>query len=397
MLRNVRSNNMLEVALFQEKDSLSFVAGKALKEIKAKSYNFSIEEFSKNTLEQKNHWDIALIEVANEEQLSKLGEIKEFDFGPMILFLPGEGENQKLHISLKNLCSSRRDILNLIDLRLGKKAIENILSATFASFSGGDENSVSSKDLRDIDKLLDSQLEKSSDRVETLEKIFNKLVPKRGENFKGMKLKSQYMAGESAGGDFFDIIKDQKVILLFLSSCSSYLGSSLILSAFSSLNFSKNRRKDDLLDSISPFVQVAKEIYEEKQDRISFTLCRIDLNSLSIMGYNFGQNFMMNASQSIFSQNEYPVSPEFFEQAYFEYQIARGEKMVFGSQALMKNLKSVYNGVETKELQKLMSRDMDGILNEVFFQIDRNKSGDFPLFDASAIVMEVDKNVIFQV
>jgi hypothetical protein len=61
-------------------------------------------------------------------------------------------------------------------------------------------------------------------------------------------------------------------------------------------------------------------------------------------------------------------------------------------------MEKYYPGFEIDPLIKRAHKLPAGeALNEFFFQLKRKVDGKFPIYDSSIIIIEVDKNVLFQV
>ena len=75
----------------------------------------------------------------------------------------------------------------------------------------------------------------------------------------------------------------------------------------------------------------------------------------------------------------------------------RGEKIIVISPGLRKNCKDFMDGRPIiRYLSKHFEENPFEILNEIFFQLKKDKDSDFLPYDASSIIIEVNKNVLVQ-
>ncbi len=94
---------------------------------------------------------------------------------------------------------------------------------------------------------INRELEKTMGSVETelirVKRAHEQNRPKRFQDLKGLKALSKYAAGDSVGGEFFDIFTAGGKIFLLMTETSSYLASSSILQIFSDFKEKKSLTK----------------------------------------------------------------------------------------------------------------------------------------------------------
>lgn len=120
----------------------------------------------------------------------------------------------------------------------------------------------------------------------------------------------------------------------------------------------------------------------------------INLKTLSIKGYNFGRIELISNKNEYLAGNNYNVDQPFFDLAAINLQLTRGEKMLVLSPGVRQNLNNIANNKDLVIfLKDQFSKGPKNLINEIFFQLKKNSKNDFLMYDASAICIEVDKNV----
>lgn len=234
-----------------------------------------------------------------------------------------------------------------------------------------------------------------------IKKIYEAKAPKRFQNFKGVQVFSKYAVGENIGGEFFDIHKFQNQLLIIMSSTNSYLVSSSILNLFSNTKEAKKIESTMASDLFDDICSDAIKINESKSKKISLELCVVclNLNTLEISGKIFG-DFSLKTSEldDLYSFKHKGKTFDEVQKSQYDFsaKLMRGSRLMVSSPGFNKNWKKL-NPQFLKE--QLLSNDtiktLD-ILDEAFFQLKKNLKGEFLNYDASAIILEVDKNAILK-
>jgi hypothetical protein len=266
-----------------------------------------------------------------------------------------------------------------------------------SAYQGELENFLTSTDFsKDVENLLTQSL---SD-LQRLKKIHEKIVPIRQETIKGLTLTSKFGAGESAGGEFLDIVKGEKECLILLSSSSSYVVSSIVLTHFDYFRDKKHFSMSELeifLKELSEDIRERNFVTDNKRVLDAF-IARIDLNSLVIEGLYFGDFEVYRTKNDNLHGNDLPLDAMFFNKGSFSSRLLRSEKIMILSPGLKKNLNESYPGITIKKmLSGFEDQKPRQIINELFFQLKKDVSRDFLAHDATAIHIEVDQNVIVQI
>ena len=259
--------------------------------------------------------------------------------------------------------------------------------------------SLSSKEETFMVESLDSIVSRSLEELKKVKQLHQKVVPLRFEDFGAIKMASKFAAGEAPGGEFFDMVKDEKNALVFLTSSSSYVASSLILSNFENMKTSRNINFDTCEQFLSLLEKEFKTTGVLSEDvQVHLSLLYFDLSKMKVKGYNFGGAEIVSSKNSRMDANSYPVDLNFKEKSYFEFTLERGERVLLLSTGIMKNNFSHPSGGSlNKVLKEAFNRPYREILNEIFLGLKNNNKLEFLKNDATAIYIEVDNHAIMEV
>ncbi len=222
-----------------------------------------------------------------------------------------------------------------------------------------------------------------------MEQFHKNLVPLRSQKFKGVNLFCKYHVTPGALSEFVDFYSHGQSVVIFMISCGSYLLSSKMMAEFQDLYPKKNQN----LQLFEDFIQRAKAIRDslginnkqsanaEKSAFLNCLIARIDRNDLKIEGTSEGPYSLASSLKGAFT-----VSGTFSEQ------LERSEKLVVFSPGLSGSLdENPYTGPKAKVLFEKESAE---ILNSLFLKAFQ---GPDLGADQSAILVEVDPNVIMEV
>jgi len=232
-----------------------------------------------------------------------------------------------------------------------------------------------------------------------VKKIYEERAPKRYEDIKGIQVYSKYTAGESVGGEFFDIFKEQGKMFILKSATSSYLASSSILQLFSEFKMNQSITKASEQKLISDIKSDVVNLNKSKNKKIEIHLFTaiIDLASYTIQGHMFG-DFKVISSEpnNTFTGKGKNLLTSDVDQGVFSNELTRGERTFLCSPGFVKNWEKLSPDFMIEEL--MMDRKIKplDILDEVFFQLKKDSTSGFLPYDASAIMLEVQKNVMVQ-
>ena len=249
------------------------------------------------------------------------------------------------------------------------------------------------RDLNDVMGTLEVELLK-------VKRFYEQKVARRIEDVKGMTFFSKYSAGESSGGEFFDLYKNENLIFVMMSSTSSYLASSSILGLFGELKARKKISLELQQKFIEDLSAEVDRINHNKQKKIRMNLFSavIDLSTLTVSGYCFGPFKVLSSSMSnAYQGNHNEVSATSLAEFKFQRNLERAERLMLVSPGLVKNWEQINPGFMLEELLVRQEIRPVDLLDEVFFQIKKDSESGLLSSDASAILLEVDKNVMLKV
>jgi len=316
------------------------------------------------------------------------GEVKEF-----IVCFNWDSLDEGLQERINLFYTTHPKVTGLIDM---SKPIEFHLPVLSASFKKIFEDKV---DLGEVSQQMNKIVGRSLAELQRLKRLHEKIVPMRQEKFKGLNIVSKFGAGESSGGEFFDIVKGDKQFLVLVTSSSSYVVSSMVLTHFEYFrdkdSFS-NEEMEKFLTDLS--LDIRDRGFDEQDDRVvEIFLMRIDLNSLQIEGHQFGE-FELKSLKGVHTKsNELPLDDMFFEKSHFVSRLDRGEKLLILSPGVLRNFQSRKEELSTSFYTDLFEQAPNQMINEIFFQMKKEVKGDFLNHDATVIYLEVNPNVIVQV
>lgn len=252
---------------------------------------------------------------------------------------------------------------------------------------------------------INRELEDTMGSVETelirVKRAHEQNRPKRFQDLKGLKALSKYAAGDSVGGEFFDIFTSQGKIFLMMSETSSYLASSSILQIFADFKEKKDlgqKAEIDFLNEIKTEVQEINKSKKKKPLTVNMLTAILDLNTYEARGHVFGEFKLVSSRQKLnFAGNKLNFLEDKFEDALYTRSLDRGERLLILSPGFVKNWEELSPELMIESLLNNKKIKLLDVLDEVFFQLKKDSKGGFLAYDASAIMLEVQKNVMLQI
>jgi hypothetical protein len=251
---------------------------------------------------------------------------------------------------------------------------------------------------------LNQKLTHSLDTFEVelmrVKKIYKQMVPVRKLLYKGVRLKSKYLTGESSGGEFFDVIEKGRQILLVMHSCNSYLASSSFISMFSvfkDLNTIELPSIKNFVVSIENELEVIRASIGKKiQSEV--LILKLDLSSLDYELWNFGGYRIFNGDTLEVDHMDANISADLLDKVRSKGKFQRDSRFMIFSPGLKNNFRTNEDNINEGHILKDMhDRESEDILDEFAIRLKANTESDFVKFDTSMIIFEVDKNAIFQI
>lgn len=225
--------------------------------------------------------------------------------------------------------------------------------------------------------------------------------PNRFRDLKGIKALSKYSAGDSVGGEFFDIFRSGGKIFVLMSETSSYLASSSVLQIFSDFKIAGEISEESELNLLKEIKAEAAQINSTKKKKtLSMNVFTgiIDANSCVLKGYMFGDfRGLSSGHDKNFNGNKLNFLEAELSEGKFTQNLDRGERLLLLSPGFSKNWEEQSPDVMIETLMSNKKIKLLDILDEIFFQLKKNAKSGFMAHDASAIMLEVQKNVMLKV
>ncbi len=244
-------------------------------------------------------------------------------------------------------------------------------------------------------------LEQSLLELQRVKKLHEKVVPIRQEKVKSVTLYSKFAAGFSSGGEFFDLKKSDKEIVIMLTSTKSYVASSVILGHFEEFQKNGDSSKEGIEDFLEELIDECRSldlISRDDYKLLQLDIIRLDLRTYEYEGFHFGKGCYYSDGVKKIASNTLPINENSFEESYFHGVLRRGQKLIYVSPGAFQNYeeKQQEDKIETVILEQFKNGARE-ILNEAFFQLKKDNEEDFLKYDASIIYLEVDPNAFIQV
>lgn len=248
---------------------------------------------------------------------------------------------------------------------------------------------------------LGKVLEQSLLELQRVKKLHEKVVPIRQEKIKGVTLFSKFAAGFSSGGEFFDLKKSEKEIVIMLTSTKSYVASSVILGHFEEFQKNGDSSKEGIEDFLEELIDECRSldlISRDDYKLLQLDIIRLDLRTYEYEGFHFGKGCYYSDGVKKIPSNKLPINENSFEDSYFHGVLRRGQKLIYVSPGAFQNYeeKNQEDKIERVILEQFKNGARE-ILNEAFFQLKKDNEEDFLKYDASIIYFEVDPNAFIQV
>lgn len=331
---------------------------------------------------------------------NQIADLKQqlLTFPQVVLFY-----NQKINLqSFTKIMEN--NILDVINLSVPKEMIAAQLKL-LTIYLKTEREIIGPEDLKELAGDVNLILQKVEKEMERIKKLHTDLMPKRYQDFKGLHLLSKFASGESLGGEFFDLAEINHKMVFFLSSSNSYLTSTLILNAFNELKTHDDLSMDDLKKVISGIqneLNVLGQTKKKKKINLELMIGFINLKNLKLEGYNFGKNTFVSLDQKntkhLIGANDFPVDLNFEKPAQFEIRLDRGAIGYFISSGVKKNCQDYLRGQDYLQfISKNTTLYKEDMLQEVFFELRKERDNEFLDSDATMIYMQVDPSMIIEV
>lgn len=238
-----------------------------------------------------------------------------------------------------------------------------------------------------IDQLaadLDKVYEFTRSELVKIKDLHDRLVKVRVDKLKGVTVTSKFMAGEKSGGEFFDMIQTDHNFLFIQAGSNSYILSSLILAEIEVLKLSTPTTS--VKEQSEHFEKMMNHHAQENNAELNYCIINVDLKTLQAdcvfkgNGYLYYQNELIDFSKAV------------------KIKLKPAEKFYLLSSGALKNLAELNPKLSVKDFYKNNAdKDTRDLINEFFFEVSRNKPGNFLIYDALMSVIEIDQKTLYQI
>ncbi len=329
--------------------------------------------------------ELVIIDLNVYNQLSKILKDKLNSCAGVILYNPDGVKPLVLLENVFGVFNGKNDLdvfLNQIHFFERQFKLNSILKSQLITIN---------KELAELSTGVESQIVR-------VKKAYEQNIPKRLEKFQGVQILSKYSAGENLGGEFFDMFSVENKVFLLMSSVSSYLASSSVLEYFADTKTQGVISRDAEKELIEKITSEVERMNGDRKNKIELNISTfiIDLGTLEVSGHSWGEFQVLSSNpehNKFFHNNEYTD----FESSAFEFKLDRGERFIINSPGFIRNWSQTNSNMLIEEL--LVSSKMKSleVLDEAFFNIKKNSADGFLPYDASAVLVEVQENVILKV
>ncbi len=237
----------------------------------------------------------------------------------------------------------------------------------------------------------------SVDQLQRVKNIYDKLVPIRTIENKGITFTSKYIAGDSSGGEYFDIIKKTNQTIVLISSSTSYLSSSLLLETFESFRKLENVKEENIEQILNILGKRLEEIASDFSN-IALMVITIDHLTMEMNTYYLG-GFKFLGDDDQF-HNITNVFGDFSgrKMQHFSCVLNRKTKVGILSPGIEKNLEEFNTKKDMVDLSsRFLELETKEFLDESFYIQKKNSDSSFVKYDATIVLLEVKNNVISKV
>ncbi len=235
-----------------------------------------------------------------------------------------------------------------------------------------------------LDKLasdLDKIYEHTKSELTRVKDLYDRFVKVRVDQLKGAKITSKFMAGEKSGGEFFEIVQNDQELLFIQAGSDSYILSSMILSEIEIL---KEKSNSNLESQAEQFKKIISHHATENKAELTYCIMHLNLKTLQA-------SFTLKGAGHIFYQGEL-IS---FDKP-MKLKLHPKDRLCVISQGAMKNWEFLSKLSPKKFFADNKDHATRDLITEFFFEVSRNKAGNFLIYDALLAVLEIEENVLYQ-
>lgn len=233
------------------------------------------------------------------------------------------------------------------------------------------------KDLENIHEYTKSELTRVKD-------LHDRLVKVRVDTLKGISITSKFMAGEKSGGEFFDMLQTDHSFLYIHAGSDNYILSSMIISELEVLKLSAPTTS--MKSQSENFEKMINHHAKEMGASLNYCIINLDLKTLTADCQFKGEGYLYYQNELLDFSNEQKIK------------LKPSEKFYLLSAGSLKNLRELNPKLSVKNFYKENSdKSTKDLINEFFFEVSRNKAGNFLIYDALMSVIEIDQKTLYKI
>jgi len=237
-----------------------------------------------------------------------------------------------------------------------------------------------------LDKLagdLDKIYEFTKSELVKIKDLHDRFVKVRVDKLKGLTLTSKFMAGEKSGGEFFEILQNDHEVVFIQAGSDSYILSSMLLGEIETLK--EKSITGSLQAHADQFLKIVNHHATENKGELTYCVMSINLKTLHA-------SFNIKGQGHLFYDNEW-IS---FDQP-MQLKLRPKQRLCVISDGSFKN----WTILSKKQIENFFKSNAAmptrELINEFFFEVSRNKTGSFLVYDALMAAVEIEENVLYQV
>jgi hypothetical protein len=229
---------------------------------------------------------------------------------------------------------------------------------------------------------LGEVLESTKLEILKAKKIHLILMPKRDEEIKGLQFFSRYGAGER-GSEYTDILQNNHSIYLVMISTQSYLASTSLMGLIQA--HKENVENFDPVVFHNEALQEVKTINASKKKPVKADWMVVEFSNVKLQAKVHKQGTFKVVK---IGRGEVEES---------EFNLNKNDKYVFISSGYAQNWEIVQKSDVSQYINEHSSSSNIELVNELFFNIRKDRTSEFLELDASVVSLEVKRNVFRQV
>lgn len=222
-------------------------------------------------------------------------------------------------------------------------------------------------------------------------KIYTQLRELKAQNYLNLTLNHYHKVGLSVGAEYLRSVGIPAGVDIVGISTESYHLASLWMTFWETSKSLEEKTGVQVLDELFDF-GIRGELFGQ-------CLLNYNASQLKISGYLFGHYYFLSSKkENILFPHDYPCDSAFYEKAFFDLEVERGERVLLLSPGIFKNMSRARE-------ERLVQFCLDGLCSDnwkelpdkVIMQLSSNEEYDILDHDISLTLMEVSHHALIDV